>query len=111
MVTYSPAWQKIADELGLRGRSSKSGSPREQRIGIDIALEKQALATGESAVDQVVRRETIALVKKSMPALEAEATVEKLQRGEITDDQARELIEVSADQKQDDRTRRIRQGL
>jgi hypothetical protein len=109
MVTNSPVWQGIANELGLRGRSSKARQPVKQRIGLGIALEQQAVASGESAVDEVVRRETIALVEKSMPAAEAEATIEKLQRGEITDDEARDLIEVLADQKQDDRTRKVRQ--
>lgn len=111
MVTNSPAWQEIADELRLRDHVSKKRRAPAQRIGIEIAQDEQAVASGESVVDEVVRRETVALVEKAMPALEAEATIEKLQRGEITDDQARELVNVSADQKRDDRMRRIRQGL
>ena len=78
---------------------------------MEIALEEQAVAHGGSVIDQSIRRETIVLVEKLMPNVEAEATLEKLLRGEITDDQARELIDVSADQKQDDRTRILRQGL
>jgi hypothetical protein len=111
MVTNSPVWQRIANELRLRGRSRKGHHAVKQRIGVDIALEEQAIAAGGSAVDEVVRRETIALIEKSMPSAEAEATVEKLQRGDITDDQARDLIKLTADQKRDDRARKIRPDL
>lgn len=100
MVSSSTVWQDIADELGIPRGPRKSGHPRKQWIGMDPALEEQAVASGESAFDEVVRRETIALVEKSMPAAEAEATIEKLQRGEITDDQAHEISEALADPEQ-----------
>ena len=44
-----------------------------------------------------------------MPALEAEATVEKLQRGDLTDEEARKLMPLVAEQKQVERTPKIRQ--
>lgn len=89
MVSKSPEWQRIADELGLRKQKAVAGKSHKQRIGIDIALEEQAQATGSTAIDAAVRRETIDIVNRAMPAAEAEATVEKLQRGEISDDSAR----------------------
>jgi len=108
MVSGSPVWQAIADELGLRGRSTAHRHP--QRIGFDIALEDQAEATSEPVLDQTIQRETIRLIEKSMPAKEAEATIEKLQRGDLTDDAARELVEVLVQQQQDDRNCKVRQA-
>jgi hypothetical protein len=110
MVSNSTVWQGIADDLGLRGCTKKGGRARGQRSGMEIALEEQAVASGNSAADQAIRRETIRLIEGAMPQKEAEATLEKLQRGEITDDQARELVEVHAEQKRDDRSRKLRQA-
>lgn len=107
MVTYSPAWQQIANELGLRG-SQKGKLARAQRVGLSIAIEQAAMASEE---DEVVRRETVELIKKSMPPEAAEPTIEKLYRREITDDEAREIIDTYADQNKDDRTHKVRQGL
>ncbi len=109
MVTNSPVWGGIADELGLRGRSSRTKPANGQRIGMDIALEKQAVGTSQPVMDQVIRRETVRLIQQTMPTAEEEATIEKLQRGDITDDAARALVEVFAQQQQDNRTHKVRQ--
>lgn len=111
MVSNSPVWQEIADELRLRGQPNLSKLTPEQRIGIEIASEQAAVASDDTVVDQVVQRETIAMVRRSMSAPEADVTIEKLRLGEITDEEARELITLTADQKQDDRSRTIRQSL
>jgi hypothetical protein len=111
MVSRSSVWQAIADELKLRvpnsGRLKKHGLS--QRIGMEIALEDKAEATSQTGLDQAVRRETIQLIEKSMPANEAAATIGKLQRGGLTDDAARDLVEVFVEQKRDERTRKVRQ--
>jgi hypothetical protein len=110
MVSNSPVWQAIADELKLRGPSrSKSRRPT-QRIGLDIAVEDQAQAVSTPVLDQAVQQETIRLIEKSMPATEAEATIEKLLRGEISDDAARDIVDVFAEQERDKRTRKVRQA-
>ena len=103
MVSNSLVWQRIAEELKLQGVRKGQTRSSKQRIGLDIAIEEKAEATGESVVDQVVRDETIRLLKKSMPAAAAEDAIEKLVRGEISDDQARELIEIFATQRKDAR--------
>jgi hypothetical protein len=108
MVTNSSAWQKIADELGLRGEPDSNYPPPGGRVGIEIALETQAVESCESGLDRAVKRETIAFIKKKMPPNEADATIEKLQRGEITDDQARQLVDLYADQQSDEKTHRVR---
>lgn len=112
MVSGSSVWQAIADELGLRGpSSSRSAANRHsKRVGLDIALEEQAEATSEPVLETAIRRETIQLIETSMPATEAQATIEKLQRGDLTDDAARELVDILVQQQQDDRNHRARQA-
>ena len=107
MVTYSSEWQAIAEELRLsRGKDrNRKASPR---IGLDIALEDQASETAQSGLEIVVNNETIHLIRKSMSRAEAEPLIERLQRGDITDDQARELVEIVKDQNRDSRTRKVR---
>jgi hypothetical protein len=107
MVTYSPEWQAIAEELRLsrdKGRNRKAS----QKIGLDIAIEEQASETAQSGLDAAVQDETIRLIRKSMSRAEAEPLIERLQRGDITDDQARELVEIVKDQNRDSRTRKVR---
>jgi len=110
MVSNSPVWQAIADELKLRGPTRATARRPIQRTGLDIAMEDQAQATSAPILDQAVQQETIRLIERSMPAAEAEATIEKLQRGEITDDAARELVDVFAQQQHDKRTHKVRQA-
>jgi hypothetical protein len=110
MVTNSPVWQQIADELDLRGKKARTARRPAGRIGLEMALEAEAVATRESGLDVAVKQETIAFIKKKMPSSEAEATIEKLQRGEITDDAARELASIAAEQQQDQKSRRVRQS-
>jgi hypothetical protein len=106
MVTKSPVWQAIADELGIpRGKERKQTSL--QKVGLDIAIERQSSESSVSGLDVAVRNETIKLVRNAMGREEAELIVERLRDGTITDDQARELAETVKDQKRDQRTRKI----
>ena len=106
MVTKSPVWQAIADELGIpRGQERNQSSL--QKVGLDIAIEKQASESSASGLDIAVRNETIKLVRKAMAREEAEVIVERLRDGTITDDQARELAEAVKDQKRDQRTHKV----
>jgi len=68
MVSKSAVWQQIADDLGLRGRVKKGRRPEGQRIAMGIALEEAAVAAGDTAVDQAIRRETVRLIERAMPA-------------------------------------------
>jgi hypothetical protein len=105
MVTKSPVWQEIADELMLvRGKHRCSA---QKRIGHDMAMEEKAVATSETPADQAIRNETIGLINKKMSKEAAEATVDKLSRGEISDDQARQIAEKVAEQSQDARSRKV----
>jgi hypothetical protein len=77
---------------------------------LDIAIEEHAEASSAPILDQAVQQETIRMIEMAMPQLEAEATIEKLRRGEISDEKARELVGAYAEQQQDDRTRKVRQA-
>jgi hypothetical protein len=108
MVSNSPVWQEIADELGLRGQTASRPSAGRSKVGLDVALEKHAEATPESVVDDVIRRETIRLIRTAMAGEEAEATIEKLQRGDFDDEAARDLIDLYSEQRRDDQARNAR---
>lgn len=109
MVSNSSVWREIADELRLGGSRKTVGSSAGKRIGMEIAIEETAIEACEPVLDKVVQEETISLVNRTMPKAEAEATIEKLMRGEMSDDQARELTDVFAAQSQDARTHKVRQ--
>jgi hypothetical protein len=59
-------------------------------------------------VDDVIRRETIRLIRTAMAGEEAEATIEKLQRGDFDDEAARDLIDLYSEQRRDDQARNAR---
>jgi hypothetical protein len=106
MVTKSPEWQAIAEELHLpRGKDRNQKTTK--KVGLDIAIEQQASETAHSGLDIVVQNETIRFIRKSIPRAEAEPLIEKLERGEITDDQAREIVSMTKDQKRDQRSRKV----
>lgn len=109
MVTKSPAWQSIADDLRLREVTRGSGRTTGKRVGLEIALEEKAVEAYPGSLEIAVSAETVSLIRKVMPELAAETTIEKLERGEITDEQARELIDAVAEQHADSKTRQVRQ--
>ncbi len=93
MVSKSPVWCGIAGALGLREAAAK------KKIGLNIAMEERAVAAPVTEVDRVIRRETVGIIRQAFPDTSqgracAEATIEKLTRGEMTDDQAREMVET-----------------
>jgi hypothetical protein len=110
MVTKSEPWQEIAAELQL-SRNLKGRSPlnRSKRIGLSIAEEQKALdKTGSPQVlDQVISNETISLMRRELPPEVAEEAINKLERGEMTDDGARHLIDLYRLQQQDDKAKRV----
>lgn len=107
MVSKSRIWQTIREELALHS------DPRLQknRVGFEIAQEESALATSKSPQDIAMERETIEQIKESMPEDCAEPTIEKLQRGDITVDEAEGILNAWRQQRKDDRTDRIHQRL
>jgi hypothetical protein len=110
MVSKSEAWEEIAADLQLaRKRGDRPVRNQRKRIGLDIAAEGKAGEDPENTgcLDEVIRKETIAFLRRELPPEEAEETITKLQRGAITDDQARALIDLYREQCQDDRAKKI----
>ncbi len=108
MVSRSPAWREIAVDLGPREETVAQTTAARRKVGLDIALEERADTTSEAVIDDVVRRETVRLIRASMGSAEADATLEKLERGDLTDDDAREIAGLSSQQLHDAKGRKAR---
>jgi hypothetical protein len=117
MVSKSSAWIAIAQDLGLelhRGwvtgtrRTAKPG-----KIGLDMAVEQKSLdpadgadnAPAEAALETAERQETIRQIKhlaragrtdkeKADNQRAADELIQRLQREECTDDEARQVVEM-----------------
>ena len=117
MVSKSPAWIAIANELGLELRRGKPLGTRHTgkrgRIGYDIALERKSAtpasgddnAPADEALESAERQETIRqinrLARSGRTAKEkadrqraAEDLLRRLQCEECTDDRARQVVEM-----------------
>jgi len=101
MVSKSPAWRGIAKALDL-----EKPTKRPDKIGHDMAVERASEDRSVPADEAAIRRETIGLIERAMPKKEAQATIDRLERGEMSDDEARELIDVVEQQQTDNRSRK-----
>jgi hypothetical protein len=102
MVSKSPAWIEIADQLGLRPDPSRK---RRRKIGFDIALEQKSIELSNDAAASTAIEDTssgeatetakaIMLVRKHLPRKEADGLVEKIHRGETSPNDAIEIVEM-----------------
>jgi hypothetical protein len=117
MVSKSPAWVAIAEDLGLTlNRGRRTGTRHTQRpgrVGHEIAVENKSAAPQEGAdnapaeqqLETAERQETIrrinAMARAGRTAKEkadnqkaADALIQKLQRDECTDDEARQVVDM-----------------
>jgi hypothetical protein len=124
MVSRSLVWHQLAKELGLelyREKKSKGMRHTKQtgRIGLAIALEQKSVEAAKAAEEaesedtpadtmevDAARQETIRQINRLARAGKnprtraeneqaAEDLLKKLQRGEITDDEARQVVELT----------------
>jgi len=102
MVSKSDAWIEIADELQIPlARNRVRGTSRTRsagKIGHDIAVERRGIAAAEgadpaAAILRAEREETLRIIHQ-LPAKKAEPILQKYEAGEMTDDQARQLVET-----------------
>jgi hypothetical protein len=94
-VSSTAAWTKINADL-FHGPRDGLATIRHsgQKVGADIAEETAGQARGSVTFDEVIRHETIDLIRKAnMPAAAAEQFVNQLTAGDIDDDDAREMLE------------------
>jgi hypothetical protein len=111
MVSKSGPWQEIAAELQL-SRKRQGGPPlaRARRVGLAIAEEEkaqQAQTMAPEGLERCVHEETISLLRTTLPGDAANDAVEKLLQGKISDDEARQMVDLVRQQQQDARTRRV----
>jgi hypothetical protein len=106
MVSLSKPWVEIAQELSLR-RRGRIGLARNKRLGLEIALEQKCEKCGDTTQDTVIQREVVTLARQRLPMAQADALIEKLEKGVITTDKAHQIIELYQDQQKDDKQRKI----
>ena len=94
MVSKSKPWLELADAIGLRRKSGRGA-----KVGLNIALEQKADADDSSVAAVATSRETEARIQAAIESAtgkkEKEGFVvllDKFTRGEVTDDQAREIV-------------------
>ncbi|MFL5243458.1 MAG: hypothetical protein ACJ8FY_15235 [Gemmataceae bacterium] len=102
MVSKSEAWKEIAQELRL-SRKSRPSRPR-TRVGLDGALEEASVGQMRDAIDQPARNEIISRLLDNLPDSHAKAIIDKLSLGQITEEDACEVIELYLDQQRDDQS-------
>jgi hypothetical protein len=106
MVSKSPVWREIAEELRLvseKGRALR----RSGKIGLDLAVEAKAETEGGDVLDLAVSRETLSLIKKHLPAAAAETLAHRLYTGDTTDDEAREMVKMYLEQQADRKSNKV----
>jgi hypothetical protein len=107
MVSKSEAWLQIARELQLPHKAQPAVPAKQKKIGIAIAEERKAEAQGDTVFRDVIHNETITLARRVLPRNLAESVIQQLLAGEIDDDGARKIIELSQEQRKDDKSKKL----
>ena len=96
MVSLSTPWQELADSLGLLRKSR-----RRAKVGLDVALEQKADADHSNVAAEAIRRETKRIIEGAIESAKGKnqkasfvSLLEKFDLGEVTDDQARRIVET-----------------
>ena len=110
MVSKSPPWIDIADELGIERKAGSVGSVDRKRIGMNIAVEEKSQAESKSGMDQAIQRETIKMIRQTLKGEQeslADGLIKDLQNNRRTDDEVRELLNEFVAQGKDRRAKQI----
>ena len=97
MVSKSRVWRAIAADLRLGETIARI---REQ-VGEGVAGDEAAVARGDIAYDTVIRHETIELINAKLPPKEAAATIKSVEDGDMSDDAARQMVDLCEEQNHD----------
>lgn len=124
MVSKSPAWVDLADDLGLPRTSRRVEHrpyPRSGKIGYDVAVERKSLEQADPVGAEVEQREAIArlggavtqkaasaYVRKYLKGREAEAMIEAIQKGETPPEKVPDIVEALLQGREYDPHRRKR---
>ena len=94
LVSKSKPWLELADAIGLRRKSGRGA-----KVGLNIALEQKADADDSSVAAVATSRETEARIQAAIESATGKkkkegfvVLLDKFTRGEVTDDQAREIV-------------------
>ena len=103
MVTKSPVWQQIAEDLDLPRKGHLGGLHKGKRRGLDIAVEEQSEAKGDLVAADVDKRDTVALIKREIGDKRvAGLLIEQVEEGKMSHEKAVETIRVYLEQQQDE---------
>lgn len=106
MVTKSPAWRDVASALRLGADGLRRLNPS-MTTGYGYALDEKAATSGDPVADEVERRDAIRFVRKKLKkGEEADAIVAGLENGDISPEQAEEMVKLVLDDRDDTRPRR-----
>jgi hypothetical protein len=94
MVTRSKPWQRIAAEFGLNKKAPDGSRTLRSPRAVGGSTSVEHLTDGDTPQEQAIRNETISLVKRRLPPRDADAVIDKLNLGDMTDSEARELVEI-----------------
>lgn len=104
MVSKSPAWCEIAEDLKLSAKHRR----RRRRIGQDIAIEYASVESfAEDEASRQAHATAIRFIEQAMPKQAAQETIEKLQRGEISDEEIAQIAALCREQQIDDRAKQV----
>ncbi len=107
MVGNSPAWHVIADALRLP-RKREPVTRGKEKTGFDVAIEEKAEGNGDLVSQDVILRETIRKIEDSkLPVKMADSLKNDLILGEITADQAEEILAASIESVAEDKSNRV----
>lgn len=94
MVTKSNPWLELAKDVGLRRKSLRGA-----KMGLKIAMEKKADADDSTVADEVIRNETVTILKSAIQSTNGSEQkqgltdlLEKYTLGDVTDNQARTIV-------------------
>ena len=104
MVSNSTVWR---NEIAVPLRLEKKQPKRGKKIGAAIALEEASIQAGDTTVQDVFRRETIARIRKHLPEEAAQGLIEKLESGTTDYETADKTIDLYLKQDKDRRSRKV----
>jgi hypothetical protein len=97
MVSKSPAWREVAGTLRL-GADGLRRLNHTMTTGYGYALDEKAATSGDPVADEVERRDAIRFVRKKLKKGEkADAIVAGLENGDISPEQAEEMVKLVLD--------------
>lgn len=107
MVSKSPPWRDMADELGL---SRGPGAVAQMKTPDFDMLLATTSGSGSDPQDEVARSETIRSINRKLVGNEhrtaREAILTQLETGKITDEKALEAVDICLEQHKDEETTR-----